>query len=258
MQQQKLKNLVVCEIFAKRYLLNDKNQKIDFIEAVPQDEQHKLRQRLKKLAITLFQKVLREVGPKQVHGITFDGLTIMVALYHPIDTHLTMVDFIEQFYKTGLKAKNTLVVFNDLSLTFDNFRLICARRVNIARMQVKTFPEHWQRKTPPPELKEWNMWVGDKSISIRPDPHMAQAIPFANDLVTKDTTIWFQWNTEKPAIALTSSMGFNVKDVIISIQKIIVTEYETQLELMDGDELGSIDTLYFNPKTKHVTIDVTF
>jgi len=201
MQQQKLKNLVVCEIFAKRYLLNDKNQKIDFIEAVPQDEQHKLRQRLKKLAITLFQKVLREV---------------------------------------------------------DNFRLICARRVNIARMQVKTFPEHWQRKTPPPELKEWNMWVGDKSISIRPDPHMAQAIPFANDLVTKDTTIWFQWNTEKPAIALTSSMGFNVKDVIISIQKIIVTEYETQLELMDGDELGSIDTLYFNPKTKHVTIDVTF
>lgn len=112
-------------------------------------------------------------------------------------------------------------------------------------------------------VKEWDMWTKNKttdkepsiSISIR---HNTNSIPHAKKVVTKEKVIWFDWN-DIPTVIF-SKHGFTVSEVITAIQEIITQKYETELGniLKDDDEIGSIDTLYYNPVTRYVSISVTF
>lgn len=100
------------------------------------------------------------------------------------------------------------------------------------------------------KLKEWNMWKNNKSISIRLNKN---PIPFGKQKVTDEHLIWY--GTFNNAIGIYSSKGWTVEDIIHVIQNLKSEQIQIYLE---DDEIGSIDTLYYNPKTKFIDVDITF
>ena len=59
-------------------------------------------------------------------------------------------------------------------------------------------------------------------------------------------------------MALYSKQGWNVKQTIEALQDVMSRDYDKVLKTDDDYEIGSIDTLVFNTRTKEVSLELTF
>jgi hypothetical protein len=250
-----------CELRAQIYFLNHEDKKLDFVETVPEIQQLQVREDARKMAEYIFKSLLGDY--KEEYKINYEGLYINVEFYNFVSTSY-IKDIVTALHDN---AKTTYLnqdakVYKDYSIIFDDFTYTCDRRLGAMKQSVIRYGNYWEWDSERPVIKEWDMWSSsgkrkekDISISIR---HNISPIPFASEVITRDKLIYFDWSDN--SVALYSKNGFTVEDAILAIQDLITSEYEQDLgDILDEDqEIGSIDTLYFNPRTKHVFISVTF
>lgn len=246
-----------CELSACIYLLDAKGKKLDFIETVPEVDQFRVREHARKISESIFNCVLGDY--KKDYSIKWRGLYIVVEFYKNVSQTFisNIVAALHEESKDICLEKN-IKVYKEYPVIFDKFVYTCNRKLGLAKQKTTTYKDYWPWHLKRPIIKEWNMWADDeKSISIR---HDTDPIPFAKEIVTTDKIVYFSWGEDDAAVALYSRKGFTVEDVILAIQDLITQEYEMKLGdiLSEDDEIGSIDALHFDPRTKHVSISVTF
>lgn len=234
-----------CELYAKAYLLDESNLKLDFIETVPETEQFRVREHLREVGANIFKTALS--GTNQKYNIKWNGLYIIIQFFAPMSSKLSISDLVSSFHKAASDTylEGDAKVYEDKNIAFDNFKVIYKRKKGTVKQKIIKYDDYWQWKRQPPKIKEWDMWVkdvseekikGKDSISIRGNTNV---IPFAKERVTEEKIIWYEQGEDDPSIAIFSRKGFNVSDVISAIQDIITQEYETKLAgiLHDDDEL---------------------
>jgi len=239
------------ELFATIYLLNKNRKKLVVRETVSLATLRRYYEETKCVTCTIVRIVLEEQGfLDEQYNIVFttSGVRIQFALYVLPKTVLQMIH--------DLQHIATTVVFKDMRFVLDDFRFIVDGAKSIARMRVKTFRPRWELALEPAKLKRWDMWADEStSISIRNNQN---PIPHGSDIVTSDSTIWYTGMDSFFPMALYSKQGWNVKQTIEALQDFMSLDYDKVLKTGDDYEIGSIDTLVFNTRTKEVSLELTF
>jgi len=247
MERTKIKS----ELSATIYLLNKYRKKLIVRETFSLATLRHYYEETKCATCTIVRIVLEEQGlSDEQYNIVFttSGVRIQFALYVLPKIVLKIVHDLQHIFTT--------VVFKDMRFVLDDFRFIVDGARSIARMRVKTFRPQWELALKPAKLKKWDMWADETtSISIRNNQN---PIPHGSDIVTSDSTIWYTGMDSFFPMALYSKEGWNVKQTIEALQDIMSRDYNKVLKTDDDDEIGSIDTLVFNTRTKEVSLELTF
>jgi hypothetical protein len=248
-----------CELRMQIFLLNQENKKLDFVETVPEKDQLTLKEQAREISEYIFKDIILSNYDKE-YKITWEGLYITIEFYNheSIEFIDSIVSMLHNNAKTTYLSED-VTVYKNYPVIFDNIMYICNRRLGIIHQETTNYVDYWKFALERPVIKEWDLWSDSKeekniSISIR---HNTEAIPFAKEVVTPANTIYLDWGDK--TVAVNNKNGFTVGDIVIAFQKLITQDYETEIpDLFEDNEIGSIDTLYFNTRTKHAFISVTF